>query len=253
MGIIGGELGYRLLKALAPRGDGLSSMDGSAYSDRSKLRALLGDELLSQVRGVRVVDFGCGPGAEVIELAQAGAAHVTGIDIQESFLEQGRATAARLGLSDRVSFASVAQGETDVIVSIDSFEHFDDPAGILTTMFGILRPGGRVLTSFGPTWYHPLGGHLFSVFPWSHLVFTERALLRWRADFKTDGATRFGEVAGGLNQMTIRRFVRLVEASPFKLVALEPVPIRKLRRVSNRFTREFTTAIVRAILEKPLP
>jgi hypothetical protein len=36
----------------------------------------------------------------------------------------------------------------------------------------------------------------------AHLIFKERALIRWRAGFKTDGATRFGEVAAGLNQMT---------------------------------------------------
>jgi hypothetical protein len=57
-----------------------------------------------------------------------------------------------------------------------------------------------------------LGGHLFSVFPWAHLIFSEQALIRWRSDFKSDGATRFSEVAGGLNQMTIRRFERLIAA-----------------------------------------
>lgn len=73
-------------------------------------------------------------------------------------------------------------------------------------MSALLEPKGEVIASFGPTWYHPLGGHLFSVFPWAHLLFSEKALLRWRSDFKTDGATHFGEVAGGLNQMTVDRF-----------------------------------------------
>lgn len=252
MGIIGGELGYRLLKTVAPRGEGTQAMDGSAYANRSKLRTLLGEDLLSQVRGARVIDFGCGVGAEAIELAQAGAAHVTGIDIQESLLAEGRARAQALGLGDRVSFTGTAGGVADVIVTLDSFEHFSDPVEILDRMYQLLRPGGTVLASFGPTWYHPLGGHLFSVFPWAHLVFTERALLRWRADFKSDGATRFGEVAGGLNQMTIGRFIRLVDRSRFELVTLEAVPIRRIRWLANRMTREFTTAIVRATLRRPL-
>ena len=46
-------------------------------------------------------------------------------------------------------------------------------------MESYLAPGAKVIATFGPTWYHPLGGHLFSVFPWAHLIFTERALLRW--------------------------------------------------------------------------
>ena len=105
-----------------------------------------------------------------------------------------------------------------------------------------------MLVSFGPTWYHPLGGHLFSVFPWAHLIFSEEALIRWRSNFKADGATRFSEVAGGLNQMTIRKFEALIERSAFTFAALELVPIRKLRRFHSRLTREFTTAIVRCHL-----
>jgi hypothetical protein len=101
---------------------------------------------------------------------------------------------------------------------------------------------------FGPTWYHPLGGHQFSVFPWSHLLFTEKALIRWRSHFKQDGATRFNEVEGGLNQMTISRFERLIAASDFEFQSLEAVPIRKLRRLHNRLTREFFSAIVRCRL-----
>ncbi len=137
-----------------------------------------------------------------------------------------------------------------MVVSLDAFEHFADPGEILRIMDGLLHPGGEVLVCFGPTWLHPLGGHLFSVFPWAHLIFSEKALIGWRSRFKTDGATRFGEVAGGLNQMTIRRFEKLVAASPFEFVTLEPVPIRKLRWLHNRVTREFTTAVVRGRLTK---
>jgi hypothetical protein len=133
-------------------------------------------------------------------------------------------------------------------LTLDSFEHFDDPAGVLELMRGMIKPTGCVLVSFGPTWYHPLGGHLFSVFPWAHLIFTERALIRWRSDFKTDGATRFRDVAGGLNKMTIRRFEQIVRDSPFECVSFEAVPIRVLRSLANRVTREFSTALVRCRL-----
>jgi hypothetical protein len=53
---------------------------------------------------------------------------------------------------------------------------------ILEIMYGLLKPDGRVMLCFGPIWYHPLGGHLFSVFPWAHLVFSEAALIQWRLD-----------------------------------------------------------------------
>lgn len=247
MGVIGGTLGYELLRRIGKSGDS-TGLNGRAYADRSKLDILLGSGVGREIRDRVVIDFGCGPGAESVEMARRGAKRVIGIDIQERFLAQARELASEAGVLDRCTFATFAEEPADVIVSLDSFEHFADPAGVLVSMREMIKPTGCVLVSFGPTWYHPLGGHLFSVFPWAHLIFTERALIRWRSDFKTDGATRFHEVAGGLNKMTIRRFEQIVEASPFECVNLDAVPIRALRPVANRLTREFSTALVRCRL-----
>ena len=242
-------LQYRVLKWVAP--DEPTHMSGAVYESKSKLRVLLGDEIVDELRDRVVLDFGCGDGHEAVSLATEGAAHVVGVDIRPAALARAEALAAQRGVGDRCTFVTEPSEPVDAIVSLDSFEHFGDPAAVLRTMFGMLRPGGRVYTSFGPTWYHPYGGHLFSVFPWAHLMFSERALIRWRSDIRSDGATRFSEVEGGLNQMTISRFEALVRGSPFELRSLQPVPIRKLRRVHNRFTREFTTAVVRAVLQRP--
>jgi SAM-dependent methyltransferase len=246
--LIGGALGYHLLKRISPTGNA-AAMDGSAYVGKSKLELLLGPRVWDLTRGKTVLDFGCGEGHEAVELAERGAGLVVGLDIRESALSVARANARKAGVADRCRFTTdAAQVRADVIVSTDAFEHFSDPAGVLRAMSAMLAPEGSVLASFGPTWYHPLGGHLFSVFPWAHLIFTERAFIRWRSDFKHDGATRFSEVAGGLNQMTIRRFERLVAASPLRFAEMEPVPIRRLRPVANRLTREWTTATVRCRL-----
>jgi SAM-dependent methyltransferase len=240
------SLQYRILKAISPGEPAV--MSGNAYAGKSKLEILLGEQALRLVPGNTVIDFGCGEGNEAVDLARRGARKVIGIDIREDVLHRARETAARAGVGHICTFGLSTTEKAGVIISLDSFEHFADPVAILQTMYQLLAPGGSVLASFGPTWYHPLGGHLFSVFPWAHLLFSEQALLRWRADFKTDGATRFSEVSGGLNQMTIRRFERLVEASPFRFDWMEPVPIRKLAPFHNRLSREFTTAIVRCRL-----
>jgi SAM-dependent methyltransferase len=247
MGMIGGSLGYHLLKKFSKDGE-TGYMGGSAYTAKSKLEVLLGPDFWREIKNRVIVDFGCGYGSDAVEMAQRGARKVIGIDIQERFLAKARERAKRLGVSDRCAFATKADERADVIVAIDSFEHFDNPEAVLKTMAGVIKPDGCVIASFGPTWYHPLGGHLFSVFPWAHLIFTEDALIRWRSDFKSDGAKRFREVEGGLNQMTIRRFERIVRKSPFKFAQFEAVPINKLRLVANRLTREFTTAVVRCKL-----
>lgn len=51
--------------------------------------------------------------------------------------------------------------------------------------------------SFGPTWFHPFGVHMFSMVPWAHLLFDEPSLVGWRSGFQDDGATRFCEVERG--------------------------------------------------------
>src|SRR5712692_809423 len=221
------NLQYRLLRKISPNEPQI--MDGSAYAGKSKLRSMLGDDLLALVRDKTVIDFGCGEGLEAIELVHThGVNRVIGIDIRTKVLDAARKHAEAAGLSDRCEFSTKTETLAELIVSLDAFEHFDNPAGVLETMHTLLKPGGCVIASFGPTWYHPLGGHLFSVFPWAHLVFSEEALIRWRSHIRSDRASRFSEVEGGLNQMTIARFERLVSASRFRLETLQLVPIRRL-------------------------
>jgi len=247
MSLIGGAFGIALLN-LASRNGAVERCDiATAYIGRSKLEVLLGPRIWEETRDKDVLDFGCGPGSEAVEIAEHGARHVIGIDLRQKWLDLGIEHAAERGVADRCTFAREWSDPVDLIISLDSFEHFADPAGVLTHMRGLLRPGGKVLAAFGPTWYHPLGGHIYSVFPFSHLVFSERALVRWRAMHKSDGATTIAE--SGLNKMTIRRFIRLVEASPLRFASFELLPIRPLRLIANRLTREFTTAAVRCVLE----
>lgn len=250
MGFFGGPLAYWILKHYWPGGKGtpMGSEDPYAKRGQSKLKVLLGPQIFDELRGKAVLDFGCGEGHNAIELAQSGCLRVIGLDIQEHFLQAAKARATALGLQDRCIFTSQWTEPVDVILSTDAFEHFAQPDQVLQVMRSLLKPNGYVLTAFGPTWYHPYGGHLFSVFPWAHLIFTESALIRWRSDFKTDGATRFHEVAGGLNGMTIRRWERLVKESGFRFLSYELIPIRAAKRFHSRLTREWLTSMVRARL-----
>lgn len=247
MRLIGGALGIALLNWGSRNGTIERCDIATAYIGRSKLEVLLGPRIWEHTRGKDVLDFGCGPGAEAVEIAERGARHVVGIDLRQRWLDLGIEHATSRGVADRCTFAREWSDPVDLIVSLDSFEHFADPAGVLSHMRGLLRPGGKVLAAFGPTWYHPLGGHIYSVFPWAHLLFTERALVQWRALHKSDGARSIE--ASGLNKMTIRRFIRLVEASPLRFASFELLPIRPLRLIANRLTREFTTAAVRCVME----
>jgi SAM-dependent methyltransferase len=247
-GFIGGPVGYKLLRRLGRNAVNGGVCDGRPYRDRSKLEVLFGSGVWDLFANKTVADFGCGIGSEVIDIARHGARRAIGIDIRNDVLEVARKAAREAGVEERCEFVTHLDEPADVVISIDSFEHFEDPPAILKAMRRVLRDDGTVLVSFGPPWYHPYGGHLFSVFPWAHLIFTERALIRWRSDFKTDGARRFGEVAGGLNQMTVRQFEAMLAASDFDVQDFEAVPIRRLRGMVNPLAREFLTSVVRCTL-----
>jgi SAM-dependent methyltransferase len=240
-------LQYKILRRFWPT-DPPAMMTASAYDGKSKLDTLFASTF-EDVRGKTVIDFGCGYGHEAIELVHRGAARVIGVDNDADYLAVARHCAKAAGLADKIEFSAETRTQADVILSLDAFEHFADPGAMLRTMYGLLRPGGVLMACFGPPWYHPLGGHLFSVFPWSHLVFSEAALLRWREDRRLERSDSFLEI--GLNQMTVRRFERLIAASPFKTEFLETVPVRRLKRFHNRMTREFFTSVVRCKLRRP--
>lgn len=243
------RLQYRILKRCWPSRPDLIG-EHELITGSSRIASIFGEELISRLPGKIAADFGCGEGKEAIELARHGATKVFGVEIRDELHETARKLAREAHVDRICEFVVRPPEKADIILSIDAFEHFLDPEFILREMDSMLALDGEVWISFGPPWYHPLGGHLFSVFPWAHVLFSEKALTRWRSDFKHDGATRFCEVAGGLNQMTITRFEKIVRSSPLRVVSLTVVPIRRLKPLHNRLTREFTTAVVRCRLAK---
>lgn len=90
MGIIGGRLGYHILRSVCKDGRYTGYMDGSAYEHRSKLETLLGPSVWDAIRDKTVVDFGCGMGDEAVEMAKRGARRVIGIDIGDYYIGRCR-------------------------------------------------------------------------------------------------------------------------------------------------------------------
>lgn len=246
MGIIGGALGYQILRKIEQLSPGNEIT--TAYDGLSKMESLFGPEIWRELVDKTVADFGCEDGIEAIDMARHGVGRVIGIDIREGPLAVARKAAEKAGVTDRCTFSTKMEERVDVIVSLDAFEHFADPLAILGVMRKLLKDDGYILACFGPTWYHPLGGHGFSIFPWAHLIFTENVLMRWHREKSGTDAKRFSEVRGGLSKLTVRQFEKIVAQSDFEFESFEAVPIRRLGFISNPLTREFTTAVVRCKL-----
>jgi SAM-dependent methyltransferase len=176
-------------------------------------------EMARHVEGKRVLDFGCGRGHLAVGLARRGAV-VTAVDIQARLLEKARRLAGDLP----ICFAETVPSDQrfDIVVSINAMEHYSDPLGVLRTMRSHLVTRGRILMTFCPTWLAPYGAHMhfFTRVPWVHLIFPEDVVMRARSRFMNDGATRYEEVEGGLNRMTVRRFREVVRESGLRFDSL---------------------------------
>ncbi|MGZ3790183.1 MAG: class I SAM-dependent methyltransferase [Bacteriovorax sp.] len=214
------------------------------------LNKIFMDDFSEKISGKVVVDFGCGHGEDTEAMAKWGAKKAIGLEIRKELVEANSERIKLPNCSFMTTLSPELQSKADLIISIDAFEHFDNPDQILKMMYECLQPGGEAFISFGPTWYHPLGGHAFSVFPWSHLIFTERALIRWRNQFYHDGATKFCEVDGGLNKLSIARLEKVFRESSFQVEDFICKPIKGKRWAQKILGREFFTSMVLVRLRK---
>jgi SAM-dependent methyltransferase len=91
----------------------------------------------------RILDVGCGTGANLILLSQFGDAE--GVDVSQDALrfcrERGLVN-VRQGSGEQLPYAD---GDFDLVTALDVVEHMDDDVGGLREMRRVLRPNGRVL------------------------------------------------------------------------------------------------------------
>jgi malonyl-CoA O-methyltransferase len=125
--------------------------------DGNPLQALEGPRvqaLVGDVRGLAVLDLGCGTGRHALWLAAAGA-RVTAVDFSAGMLAQARrkpeAETVRFVVHDLHEPLPFAAGSFDRVVSGLVLEHLRDLDGFYREARRVLRPDGRaVLSSMHP-------------------------------------------------------------------------------------------------------
>ncbi len=120
------------------------------------------------VAGKEVLDAGCGVGYGMAILASAGAASVTGVDIDKDAVDEavdrlGDAFAVRQGdLRD----LSLPDDAFDVVVCWETIEHMEDGERAIGEFRRVLRPGGLLLISSpNPRVYPPGNEHHVHEYP----------------------------------------------------------------------------------------
>jgi SAM-dependent methyltransferase len=100
-----------------------------------------------------VLEVGSGSGGPAVYLARSRGCRVTGVDINDHGVRNGRDLAAARGVGDRVSFElhdasrplPFADGAFDAVLSNDAMCHIADREQVLREWRRVLRPGGRML------------------------------------------------------------------------------------------------------------
>ena len=96
-----------------------------------------------------LVDVGCGRGGPGLWVAGTAGAHLVGVDIAESALDEGRRLADELGVEATFQIGSFEEtglpdAAADLVMSFDAFLFAPDKQAAFAELARVVRPGGRL-------------------------------------------------------------------------------------------------------------
>ncbi len=233
-----------------------------AYAQRQfdwKVRHGIGRD----VTGLDVLEIGTGHGGIACFMAIVGARSVVGIDLNTAHLDFARRfakiIAARYGAdyqlpvtfdemsADRMTFAD---GQFDLVLADNVFEHFTEPEAVMRESYRVLRPGGGMLVPVFSSIWSKYGLHLKHglKLPWANAVFSERTIIRAMRRLAADNPHLLELYPGlnnsparvrdlrrykDLNDMTYRTFKAMAARTGFRVESFSVYSTR-LGKVVNR-------------------
>ncbi len=112
-------------------------------------------------KGKRVLDVACGEGYGSYILKEAGAEYVVGVDVSKESVAKAQSLFAKEGLKYQAADVAdldtlFAEGEFDIVISVETIEHLVDPTAFLKSIKRIAKPDGIIILSCpNDHWYYP--------------------------------------------------------------------------------------------------
>lgn len=210
----------------APERPSLEEEFCQSQKDIAKFWSRLG--IKPDFAGKRVLDVGSGLGAMVFEIARNRAARVVGVDIHAPSVEFAREKLEKdyPHLKEVVTIFSqelseLDEGDFDIIISKDSFEHILNLEGCLRDMAVRLKSDGRMFIGFSPLWRSARGDHgrTYTRLPWGHVIFPERVLLQGLHEIFPE--RNIGSIDDlGLNRVGLRQFKAMLQRTDLRVADL---------------------------------
>jgi cyclopropane-fatty-acyl-phospholipid synthase len=229
--VLGPSMTYSCARFVAPDDDGRAgansevSLEDAQTAKHDLICRKLG---LTEQRGMRLLDVGCGWGAMAMHAAATYGAQVVAVTISSEQAELARKRVAEAGLSDSVEirlsdYRELRGAEFDAISSIGMFEHVGSKrmAEYFDTLRALLRPEGRLLnhaiSSSGGSKMQPRSFIGRYVFPDGELLDVgEVVLAMQRAGFEV----RDVEALREHYELTLRHWVANLEGAWDQAVSL---------------------------------
>ncbi len=227
----------RMMDRWFPPGPGaFLSLDEQTARETVRAPATMGAYLAEfgeRAQGMDLLDFGCGWGGETLWLSKR-VRSVTGVDVDQEAIAQAEKAQDEAGL-ENCRFVWSPDGRLpfpnqsfDAVFSTDTFEHVMDLDLAFMEIRRVLRPGGSLVSRFGPLFYSPHGCHLYWAcqVPYAHLLFGLDAVVAMRAC--RGGAPRVAATWQdlGLNGRRFSEYRATVKRAGLDIVRFDPIAVR---------------------------
>lgn len=113
-------------------------------------------------KGKHVLDAGCGSGVMVEAILDKGAKSVVGVDYSKEAIDRAKIEHPDKRLQFVCEDILKHTGKYDVIVSLGTLEHMDNPYQVLKQFKKQLKPGGKIILTC-PNWTNPRGYMLLTL------------------------------------------------------------------------------------------
>jgi 2-polyprenyl-6-hydroxyphenyl methylase/3-demethylubiquinone-9 3-methyltransferase len=108
----------------------------------------LDEAALSPLKGLKILDVGCGGGLACEPMARMGG-NVTGIDADKQAIAvaQGHAKTSGLKITYKATTSDQLKGSYDVVLALEIIEHVTDIQAFVNSCAKLLKPGGIIIFS----------------------------------------------------------------------------------------------------------